>query len=243
MTPPGLYVESVSSFSREDAIVNLLFIQTLFRWALRGTIERSVLMQQSLVSVNPIMDGSRSAALLNRSLRSARFDGRPLMFCNMIRSRCGGHGVVGWGPHVVVIEGLPSLLICSGGGSGFLFGSSFGSSVVSLLFVRCAGDWFSVGSGFLFGSSSGSSSGSLAVSLLRAGGCSFENSFGISVEVISLVLKLGFPAWLCGALKIRSDRFASWRVFGLTSLAVVRIAGVWTVIGVMLRLCVISVGW
>ena len=106
---------SVVSFA--SAMMVLLLGHTRFSWAVSGTIVRSLLWHDSVVSVNPINVGSRSAALLNRSFRRIRFVGRPLMFCMTIRSRCGGLGMTNVGPHVVLRETVVvacrrSVLVC-----------------------------------------------------------------------------------------------------------------------------------
>jgi hypothetical protein len=93
ITPPGLYIESLSIVSLESAIVNLLLCHTFLMCALSGTSVRSVLWHASLVSVKPIIVGCRSAALFSMMLRRIGFAGSPFMFCRMILSRPCGLGV------------------------------------------------------------------------------------------------------------------------------------------------------
>lgn len=62
------------------------------------------------------------------------FVGRPLMFCRMIRSRVGGRGRIGVGPHVVFVLMRFSFVSWVGGGV-----SSVSVGVVLLLVVACVG--------------------------------------------------------------------------------------------------------
>ena len=106
---------TVVSFASE--MIVLLLGHTCFSWAVSGTIVHLLLWHDSVVSVNPIIVGSRSAALLNRSFQRIRFVGRPFMFCMTIRSWCGGLGTINVGPHVVLRETVVvafwhSVLVC-----------------------------------------------------------------------------------------------------------------------------------
>ena len=88
----------------ESAIENLLLGQSIFMCARSGMVEFSGFLQFNFVSVNPIIVGSSIAAFANKSCRSIRFDGSPLMFCSIIRSSaCGRGSSIGVGPHVVFV--------------------------------------------------------------------------------------------------------------------------------------------
>ena len=89
--------------SLESAIQNLLLGHCAVICVRRGIMEFSGFLQFDFVSVNPIIVGSSVAAFVNRSLRSMWFDGSPFMFCNMMRSRAGGRGNIGAGPHVTFV--------------------------------------------------------------------------------------------------------------------------------------------
>ena len=132
MTPPGLWFDVVSCGveSVESVMENLLLGQRIFICARSGMVEFSGFLQFNFVSVNPIIVGSSIAAFANKSCRSIRFDGSPLMFCSIIRSRACGRGSIGVGPHVVFVGVRLSVVLLVLFGVGVVVSRSLLLSVV-----------------------------------------------------------------------------------------------------------------
>ena len=114
ITPPGLWFDVVVAcvLSIESAMENLLLGHITLICARSGIVEFSGFLQFNFVSVKPIIVGSSVAAFVKRSLRSMWFCGKPLMFCNMMRSRSGGRGIIGVGPHVMFVRVGCSVVSC-----------------------------------------------------------------------------------------------------------------------------------